>query len=323
MNPHKSIGGYFELELPPVANKYLYSEAIKYISARSALYAFLLEKKPTAVWMPRYICDSMLTPLKEANVRIKFYSINLEFLPASQINIKNGELLLYVNYFGVCGKQETDVLERYGRENVVCDHSQAFFSPPGDGAACTIYSPRKFFGVPDGGLLFTALDMTQTANRDVTSMNRVAHLTGRLLAGPEPYYEQYLKSEESLNNLSLDQISVFTENLLSTIDYQDVRLRRYDNFGCYQSKLEQKNELHLDEAAVPMVFPLLMSDGKKIRECLASKRIYTAGYWPDVLHREGLTLEEKRLAIDLLALPLDQRYKAGDIDQILGLVDTK
>ena len=66
------------------------------------------------------------------------------------MQLREGGWLLYVNYFGICQHQERQVLERFGASRVVLDRSQAFFADPIDCLA-TIYSPRKFFGVPTEG----------------------------------------------------------------------------------------------------------------------------------------------------------------------------
>jgi hypothetical protein len=317
---NKAIGGYFELELSPAQDEYLYHDAKKYVSARSAFYAFLLVGKPSAVWMPRYICDSMLAPLKKANIKIKFYSINLEFLPVSEIDIRSNELLFYVNYFGICDKQELKVLERFGYKNVICDHSQAFFCPPIAGVAATIYSPRKFFGLPDGGLLISDIDVSVSDTRDVTSADRVSHLLGRLALRPEDFYEKYLISEASLNKIVLDQISLLTECLLSRVDYQNVRNRRLENFRCYE-QITRQNDIELDCSGVPVAYPLLCSNGLQVRKKLIADRVFTPIYWADVIERDGITEDEKRLARDLVALPLDQRYERPDIERVIDLVN--
>ena len=70
-----------------------------------------------------------------------------------------------MNYFGVCEKVQDELLLKYNSEQLVFDHSQAFFTPPKKCLA-TIYSPRKFFGVPDGGLLFTEVKIQLPKNQD-------------------------------------------------------------------------------------------------------------------------------------------------------------
>jgi len=151
----KPIGGYFELELPE-SNGHFYSQALKFQSARAAFYALLETGKPQRVWMPKYICDSMLLPLQALKIEIVFYDLTEQFCVCDSVQLSEKDWLLYVNYFGICSLQETQLLKRFNSNQLIFDHSQAFYAPPLDGLA-TIYSPRKFFGVPDDGYLITQL----------------------------------------------------------------------------------------------------------------------------------------------------------------------
>lgn len=321
MKNRNAIGGFFELELPPRRATYLYSDALKFISCRAAFYAFLLAKKPAAVWMPRYICDSMFEPLKKAQVRIKFYSVGMDLLPVGDIQLEHGELLLYVNYFGVCEAQELKVIDRFGAKNVVCDHSQAFYSPPKENVAATLYSPRKFFGVPDGGLLITNETIHPSKYRDATSLERSQHLLGRHASGPEPFYEGYLINETALSEIRLDTMSELTEKVLSTIDYDTVAARRKENLHYYLRNFAEGEEFTLPLESVPLVFPLKTQRADKVRERLASVRIYTASYWPEVNFRDGISDDEILLANNIVALPLDQRYTPAQIKDVISVVN--
>ena len=56
---HPATGGYFELELPAAASDY-HAGALRLQSARAALLLLLQQGKPSAVWLPWYLCQSML-----------------------------------------------------------------------------------------------------------------------------------------------------------------------------------------------------------------------------------------------------------------------
>lgn len=218
---NRVIGGYFELELPKIkAEKY--PDAVKYQSARAAFFA-LLQQIPDIkrVWAPTYICDSMLAPIYAAGKELAFYSINEKFRINEPIKLDRDDLLLYVNYFGVCGENVGEILKRYSPDQVVIDCSQAFYSGPYDCLA-SIYSPRKFFGVPDGGLLVTRLVMSLPQEQDQGSANRMKHLIKRLAFSAEDGYASYKSAEESLCDLTPKIMSALTMRLLESIDYEGV-----------------------------------------------------------------------------------------------------
>src|SRR5260370_3994686 len=172
-----AVGGYFELDLPP-AGAALHDDALRFQTSRAAFLALLRSLRPTAVWMPWYICDAMIEPLRMAGIPIKRYRIDAE-MRVQSADLAQGEWLVYVNYFGLCDRQVDDVLSRFPRECVVIDNAQALFAQPRDCLA-TLYSPRKFVGVPDGGYLVTRQPVDMPEAIDQASVQRCTHLLRRL-----------------------------------------------------------------------------------------------------------------------------------------------
>lgn len=314
-----AIGGYFGLDIPK-GDGFPYNDAYKYQSARAAFYALLLAVKPERVWMPRYICDSMLSPLYKADIEICFYGINKDFSIKENVVLKSKDLLLYVNYFGVCEKVQDELLLKYNSEQLVFDHSQAFFTPPKKCLA-TIYSPRKFFGVPDGGLLFTKAKIEIPENQDETSYNRSLHLLKRFADSPESGYSDFQFSEDSLKQFELLRMSKLTEKLLNTVDYLEVKELRNKNFTYLHEKLNTLNKLKNDFKVTycAMGYPFL-TENSEIRNRLLKKRIFVPSYWPEVRHRTGVNNVELNYLDNLLLIPCDHRYKNEDLNKILECI---
>lgn len=59
----KEIGGYFELELPKKLE--YHRDLIKLNSGRNAFKYILEVIKPKKVYIPNYICNSIIEPLEE------------------------------------------------------------------------------------------------------------------------------------------------------------------------------------------------------------------------------------------------------------------
>lgn len=316
----KAIGGYFELELPNGQGHY-YPQALKYQSARAAFYALLLFIKPKRVWMPYYICDSMVAPLIKAGVEIYFYSLNKDLSIQEDFDLQKSDLLLYVNYFGVCSHIQDSILKKYNKEQVVFDHSQAFFVPPMDCLA-TIYSPRKFFGVPDGGLLVTSLNMTEPEKQDTGSFARTSHLLHRLAGEPEDGYMAYQANEKNLEDFQPRKMSVLTERLLNSIDYDLVKQVRNTNFKKIHSQIGHGNAFKINQENIngPMGYPYLAKNSE-LRNSLIKRRVFIPTYWPEVLERPGVTSTEKQLVENMNLIPCDQRYNKKDIIRIAEYVN--
>ncbi|WP_129594606.1 hypothetical protein [Seramator thermalis] len=146
-----SIGGYFELELPH--GEEYHKNAIRLNTGRNAFEYILRAKAYQKVYLPYYTCDVMLEPIQKLNIQFEFYSIDEFFQPIFDFSIiKDDEVFVYNNYLGICDNQVKEVAAKC--KNLIIDNSQAFYSMPLPGVN-TFYSPRKFFGIPDGAYLYT------------------------------------------------------------------------------------------------------------------------------------------------------------------------
>jgi len=315
----RAIGGYFELETSS-RFEFPYAEAFRFQSGRAAFMALLAARRPRRVWAPRFICDAMLQPIIESGAQIGLYSLDSRLDIAADLVLGDEDLILYVNYFGLCDDNCARLLMRYRRGQVVLDYSQAFFSPSLPCLA-TIRSPRKFVGLPDGGLLHTALPIEMPAGRDDQSLGRCVHLLKRLGADAEPGYPDYQEAERSLVSVSPRRMSTLTERMMSGIDFSEVARKRIENFAQLHAALGDFNELPSGSVAraVPLCYPLLVS-GVDLRKKLSAERIYTATYWPDIIPRTEQPSLERRLMQWCVALPCDQRYDQSDMQRIITIV---
>jgi hypothetical protein len=314
----EAIGGYFQLELPYGRKEY-HSDALRFQSSRAAFLSLLRSQPPTAVWMPWYICDSMIEPLRMSGTTIRRYEID-ESLRVKSVDLADGEWLLYVNYFGVCDRNVDDALSRFPRERVVIDNAQAFFARPSDCLA-TLYSPRKFFGVPDGGYLVTRTPIGLPETVDQSSIHRFSHLLKRLGADAELGYADFVAAEESLNLQEPKRMSALTQRMLTSIDYADARARRADNFAHLCSTLGRHNRFAFDlnGGEAPLCYPFLGAPAE-LRGELQRRRIYAPSYWPGMAETESMPEFERNLPASLLFLPCDQRLSREQLDYVAQLL---
>jgi hypothetical protein len=315
-----AIGGYFELDVPPVRGFPL-PNAYRFQSARAAFSALLVAGEPDRVWVPRYICDAMLSPLRNRGIDHIFYSICDNFEVEGDIELGEGDWLLYVNYFGICHDQEQRMLDRFGASRVILDRSQAFFAHKVECLAA-IYSPRKFFGIPDGGLLSTQLQIHQTYVQDRASADRTRHLLIRLADGPEAGYAEFRRAEQQLDDCEPRQMSSLTNRLLAAIDFDSARRIRTDNFRFLHDRLRFLNSLSITPnwPSGPLSYPFLSP--AKARDDLTQNRVYVARYWEEVLQRPGLNDFERSMVTHCLPLPCDQRYGRDDMQKVVDLLLT-
>jgi len=311
-----AIGGYFELELP-AANTPLYPQALGFQSGRAAFLALLRSGKPRRVWVPYYICSTMLDSMRQAEVEPAFYRIDDNLHLAQEIHLLEDDWFLYVNYFGVCGAYAQSLLSRFARQSVVIDASQALFSPPLDCLA-TIYSPRKFMGIPDGGLLVSSIPVDAPQCVDEGSFERALPLLKRMAFTPEAGHAEHQRAEATLFVQQPKGMSDLTRRMLSSVDFADVRERRNRNFSYLHDRLGRYNCLRMSPEDVngPLCYPMLTLN-TRLREVLIKERIFVATYWRDVLELVEDSCSEASLVNGLVPLPCDQRYSEVDMARVV------
>lgn len=309
-----AIGGYFELELRKGAH--YHKDAIRLNSGRNCFEYVLRAREYNKVYMPYYTCQVMFETATEAGVEIEYYMINEHLEPIDLPVLQNGEAFLYTNYYGLKQDCVRKLAALYGNQLIV-DSAQAFYAERIEGID-TFYSPRKFFGVPDGGYLYTdaRLDMDIP---QANSMQRISHLLKRIESGAEAGYADYQREEESLNHRPIESMSKITEAMLSSINYSEATQLRRQNFSMLHTYLGDSNliQLPMDEEGVPMVYPYMTGDSE-LRKRLIENKVFVASYWPNVDNRSSY---EMILKTNLLPLPIDQRYT--NLDKLVNIIENE
>lgn len=317
MSSHEPIGGFFELELQG-SGGFPHDGAVLLNTGRACIELALRGSGAAHIHVPRYTCDVVLEPIERCGVPYTFYDIDERLEVAALPELGPDDLLLYTNYFGLKDVYAEDLAGRYG-SSLILDNSQALFAKP-PAESYSFYSPRKFVGVPDGGMLYTLSEHTGVLEPD-TSKHRYTHLIGRIDGGPASAYDDFRRSDAALAGQGVKAMSRSTRRLLSSIDFEAVRERRLANYAILHEALGHLNALSLpkDGTACPMVYPLLL-DRDDVRRRLIENGIFVATFWPNVLHWCGEGSWEHRLAKHLLPLPIDQRYGASHMRRVADVV---
>lgn len=312
----KSIGGYFELELPQ-GTEY-HSQAIALNTGRNALEYILRARGYKKVYLPYYSCEVLLEPFEKLGVEFSFYHINESLEPEQSIALKDDEAILYVNYFGLKQDFVTTLAANYGKQLIV-DNTQAFYAKPIEGID-TFYSCRKFFGVPDGAYLYCDALLDEELEQD-HSWERMTHLLKRIDVSAEAAYADFREQSEKLKNNPIRKMSNLTHRIMASIDYDGVAGRRRQNYQLLNEAIGNKNGIALPPSAdaVPMVYPFLTTD-QQLRQRLIDNKVYIATYWPNVLDWINTDSTEYTLTTQLLPLSIDQRYGEEEMKRIIELI---
>lgn len=314
------IGGYFELELLDRGG-FLHDDGVLLNSGRNALeYVLRSLQDVQHLWIPFFTCDVILEPIVKLSIPYSFYHIKESLEISEPIVLKSGEYLLYTNYFGIKDQYVQQLADQYGAQLIV-DNAQAFFADPVSGIS-TIYSPRKFVGVPDGGIAYCKKGIDPKLFERDCSYDCCSHLLKRIDLGPSGGYQDFKDNGRSLANQPIRRMSRLTERLLRSIDFDSVKQKRKKNFLYLNERLGKNNLfswMDYSTFACPMVYPFL-SENPTLRRELIDNNIFIATYWPNVLNWVDEEETEHELTVKLLSLPCDQRYGMEGMNRIINEV---
>jgi hypothetical protein len=308
----KEIGGYFGLE-QFISNEY-YNELIPLNNGRNALLYILKAKNIKKLHIPYYLCNSVSDMLRRNGCVFEYYNVDTAFMPIFNKTLADDEYLYVVNYYGQLTEEKVLNLKQQHAQ-IILDNTQAFFQKPLAGID-TIYSCRKFFGVPDGAYLSTDVKIKEELTVDI-SRDRMTHILGRYEGSASEYYSNYQKNDESFKDEPLKYMSKLAHNILGAIDYERARRIRNENYAYLESKLDRRNKLNLTTPYGAFSYPFYIENGIEIRKALTIKKIFIPTLWPNVLDETPIGSIEHNYTANILPLPCDQRYSIDDMKCII------
>ena len=314
------MGGALGLELPRTGNfPHAESPCCAYVSSGRAALQVLLEnlpEKPRRVLVPRFVCDTVLQPMRRLGIPVARYHGNDRLHPELPNDLAEDDVLLLVDYFGLTGPAVEQAAAQHRGLSVVDATTALFASPP----LPRFYSPRKFCGVADGGVACAATPFrTLPAGVDLSSP-RAAHLMVQLESGTRRAAPLVDAAETDLDREPM-AMSPLTRRLLDAYDFNLIARRRMQNYAALHRLLGPINRLELPETppAAPFCYPLV-SGIPDLRDSLVDAGVALPFFWPEVVKATGAESVENRLARTLLPLPIDQRYSPEDMQRLASLV---
>jgi dTDP-4-amino-4,6-dideoxygalactose transaminase len=313
----KIVGGTFALELPCGGGADIpfdLDAALRFVNARSALRYVLEAREARTVWLPQYACDALSHAAAGRN--IQYYPVTETLEPEEgpwQRSVSQTDVVVAIDYFGF--RRWTAALRRLFEDGVyiVEDAAQALFIKPSPLAGCIVYSPRKFVGAPDGGVLISGLPSPALEAPPMEWWSKAlasAAYRRQFDAGETDDRRWFSLFQESEREApaGAHRMSDISEAILRNgIDYAPVRRRRVENFRILASALRDFALYPaLDDDTVPLGFPVRTRARDRVQRAMAAENIYPAVHWP------GLSEE-------LLTLPCDQRCDADDMQRIITI----
>lgn len=314
------IGSFIELDLLNTGEFYADKNVLRLNAARAGIFHACTIYNVRKIYLPYYQCPIVNSFLKKKGIEAVFYNIDKEFKPLINRN-ENDSAFLIVNYFGILSTDYIQLLAQNYR-NVIVDNAPAFYSKPTTDTI-SVYSPRKFFGVPDGCYVITDKVVTKPDYLKDFSSDTAVFLFKRIERGCNAVYVERMKNEERIDNSDIMQMSDLTKALLNGINYNKIAEIRKINFFTAHDLYKDINLIDplqfIDNDCVPMVYPLVI-ENLEIVKYLVENKVYTGRWWNSVLKNADSNNFETFISKYMIPLPIDQRYSEKEIKYIAQLI---
>ena len=307
----KEIGGYYEFEryggvLPHEA-------ALALNCGRGCLLYEIEAYGIKRILLPDYLCDSVAAACERAGVSVGLYSVGADFLPTWDFDVAEDQWLYLVDYYGQLSDAAVDQAKKAAEGRLIVDETQGFFQKPRDGVD-TLYTTRKYFGVSDGGFLYTDARVDRVLEQD-ESHARMSYLLGRFERPASDFYSEASANNDFFATEPAKRMSLLTENILRSLDYSAIAGSRERNYRVLEALIGARNSLNALMPPGPFAYPLLVADGLAARSALARRGIYVPTLWPNVVESSRVGGVAYEFSRNILPLPVVQRY--DEVDMIL------
>jgi len=305
-----------------------------FLSARCAIQSLIENIRPPQVWMPSYLCCSMLDAVDQTLTRVEFFPIgdNLEIISMDWIgNLLPGSLVILIDYFGFpCDQQSIKEVQARGAF-VLEDASQALLSTHvGLHSDFVLFSPRKLVGVPDGGILQFRRENHIFSQKLLPPPREwwlkalecgIARREFDKFGGDRSWYDLFRQVEETYP-LGPYRMSELSEALLESVfDYNAISEARRENYLYLAERLSDYALIkNLDEDTIPLGFPIIVHHRDEMMRILFKHLIYPPIHWNiDKCVPKNFILSHE-LSKKIMTIPCDHRLKRNDMIRIADVL---
>lgn len=318
-----------------ILNKF-YPKANYYADGRQALIHLYHLQGWQRLWVPEYFCYEVIESLKQAGLKLMFYS-DYPGNDDANLNkvVRPSDAVLRVNYFGTRSYRS---LEKLSVAAVIEDHTHDLIGdwPIHSTADWCLASLRKTVPISEGGILWSPIGLklpmapeSSDENEKVATIRWEAmKLKSRYLAGEgvekAEFRKGYVDTEEYFDRAPVCALDKKSQDFLKTFDIRSWYNRKRENWELLKDI--KKNGVRVitpeNMGCYPFSWVLLFDnpdERDRVRKALIEHQIYPAVLWnvPDTVSEEV-----KNFSHRMLSIHCDARYTKEDIFQMKTIIES-
>lgn len=316
-------------------------QAIYTDSGRSALRLLSPYLDGKTILIPEYICESVICALPK-NTKVITYPIDevltLDVKRIQELLKHNKvEWLYLMHYFGKVQPfdvlEKLDALKRQYQFRIIEDTTHSLFSAKQTIGDYCVASLRKWFPIPDGGVLYCKGDLISqdmTIKKKAASKKVEAMLLKNMYLSDgydcnAKYREFFVREEHAFDEqIGIYEISDISKFLLNYYSVQELCVKRKENVVKVRRRLDNfkyKEVIQFKETEVPFVLPIYIENRDILRKYLIERNVFCAVHWP----LSGVSKEYPKtewIEEHILSLPIDQRYGKEHMEYLIECLES-
>jgi hypothetical protein len=334
------VGGFLELALEDIPtcpgsiwDAFFRDKARVYTfgNARSGLVWLVRTRQCECLWVPAYICSDVTEALDAAHIKVSFYAVTRLLEPEADAfkDVRPGDAVLTVSYWGKPQPNWVgDELARCGAVHID-DRAQTTPAPWTSPAAWEIYSPRKWVGVFDGGVVVYRGDNPPPPPRLESRQSRkqLEHAIMPSLLRfemrpqlPHSVYESYQRAEAAMDETT-GPMSKTARCLLERIPLEPLCRKRRKNYTILHRMLARYCLWEdIPCTWTPLGFPLVCEQPERVADRLHARNLFVPRHWKSLPSPVEDFPHAHYLSRRLLTIPCDQRMSAETTASVAQLV---
>lgn len=310
-------------------------EYAKFANLRSALCQWMWDKGMTQVWLPVYMPPVLVNLMHKAQIHYLYYDVSPTLEPSTNFldKIQPGDCVIAIEYLGKPLSEEfLTAVRKHPDIKLIVDRAQSLSYAPINEAQAVLYSPRKLFGVPDGGLLVgPGAEGVTPAVQDAMcpplwEREKLLLESLELDGNTGREHETLMHKQENERIISRRTMSHLSRYLLERIPWQDVAEKRKRNWAYLYDRIGEYClwKIPMPDFA-PFAFPFLSPENlpcEIIHTLLTRLDITCQRMWyrlpvPKLLYPLAEALSKR-----LLLLPLHPRFSTRELDKIIRGIES-